>query len=218
MFKLNELYAVLEGYAPLALSYKMIEGAILTVKDKSFSRKTLSMVLVIGLLIHYIAIVVFSVRQNRDYNSNIEEYISSNGIIEYNPPKTFSLVKAYGIYLPNSRKSFIYSGLEFIYGYKPKFVPNKSILAALSSGKWYDADWCYVIRTPEDVEYEVEVTNFTHKNWMLKLWSKFSDSATSQFYLDSYEVMLNDQKYTIALKNNDDFIINKIKLIQKDIK
>lgn len=187
------------------------------VNGKSRMLKISSICILPLCLLHYSAVLSYTKQSTNEYIDNIEEYESACGVIEYNPVRSLSIIETYGFTIPRYRMGFAYSGLELVYGYKPQFIPDRNLFIHLNIGEIYDADWCYVISTPEDIEYEVKVADFTHKNWMLKLWSKFSDSATSQFYLDSYEVMLNDQKYTIALKKNDDFIINKIELIHKDI-
>lgn len=174
-----------------------------------------SNLLLLCLGIHYLAVLSFSMKQNEEYNLNIKEYLLTNGIIEYKPLNPPSFIGAYGIYLPDSRKIFIYSGLKLVYGYKPLFIPDRNMISELNDGELYDADWCYVVPSQENVKYEFVVDSFTHKNWMLKLWSRFSAQSTKSFSLDSYEVALDNRKYTIALKKNDDFIIHNVCLTKK---
>lgn len=192
--------------------YKLLEKAF----PNMFHSKIIVALLTICLSIHYITVICFSHQQIKDYNANIREYISSKGIIEYTPPKASAIVAAYGIYLPDSRKGFIYSGLELVYGYQPKFIPERSVLTNLDDGELYDAGWCYVVPMQDDIKYDVIVVDFTHKNWMLKIWSKLSNSATTRFKLESYEVECDNRKYIIALKKNDDFIINDVSLIKQE--
>ncbi|MBQ6690526.1 MAG: hypothetical protein IJN01_02375 [Rikenellaceae bacterium] len=219
----------LKGSYQMFTSITILSSAIISTIafEKVAAYKNLYIVLVsVIMLIHFAFVVNLRLKQYNYWDYVVSSYVTStNGYVYiddmdilYNGDVCDDIIKAYGATIDYNMSDFNYSGIEVYYSdaTKPlRLVPTNMNL--VGENNIYDADWCYVIRTPEDVEYEVKVTDFTHKNWMLKLWSKYSNSATSHFYLDSYEVMIDDQKYTIALKKNDDFIINKIELTQKVI-
>ncbi len=79
-----------------------------------------------------------------------------------------------------------------------------------------DAGWCYIVETESPELYHLTATDFTHRNFLLRMHAAFSDDATATLQLETYPVTIGEKKYLIAVKNSDDFIINRLEIAKME--
>ncbi len=178
--------------------------------------------LLILFVIHYLSVLNFREWQNKEYSIHKESYINNNhGCYVYSNTNDCFLTKPYGINLLKfSRIKHDLAGINQTRNcmLEIKAIPNVKSMTLLESNdryNLYDADWCFVIKSNEYKLYDVMSNDFTHKNWILKLFNKYSSSATTSINLETYPVTIDNTEYQIALKWIDDFTINKIEITER---
>lgn len=180
-------------------------------------KKYISPVLFIVFISHFSMTIYGQSLSNTNYNEYITQYISSpTGNVIYSSPKNCS---NYIFNISHRKLTFSINGLRYLISPQKKLniVPDTKSMTLLESNDrydLYDADWCFVIKSNENKIYDVKSDNFIHKNWILKLFAKYSSSATTSINLETYQATIDNTGYQIALKGIDDFTINKIKITE----
>ncbi|MBR3794256.1 MAG: hypothetical protein IKK27_10050 [Alistipes sp.] len=219
------LFAVgLKGSYQMFTSISLL-SIILIVRllPKNINNTYIGLFVLVIFCIHYVCVLNLRMQQKAQYDNIIDQYIKSkNGQVEYDPITSSRIVEAYGLDYRN-RLQFNYNGMKLIYGHIDKnvsFIPSMSQYNTLPIVATYDrycikdAGWCYISEYKED--FDIVAKRFTHNNWLLKLWVKFSSVATTEIVLESYDVEYQGDKYKVTLKKPEEYTILEIQVRPKE--
>lgn len=160
------------------------------------------------------------------YNEAVSEYTMSGfKTVEYKERSTAFKAKCYVANMSRRYLIFSLGGLAIANNVEdlPVIIPENDGTSdgykVVGTGDDYilrDAGWCYIVETESPELYHFTATDFTHRNFLLRMYAAFSDDATTTLQLETYPVTIGEKKYLIAVKNSDNFIINRLKIAKTE--
>ena len=160
--------------------------------------------------------------ESEKYNEAVSEYTMSDfKTVEFKDSSTPFNASCYVANMSRRYLKFSIGGLAIANNVEdlPVIIPENDgtfdSYRIVMSGDGYvlrDAGWCYIVETESPELYRLTATEFTHRNFLLRMYAAFSDYATTMLQLETYPVTIGEKKYLIVIKGSDDFIINRLRI------